>query len=84
MAKAEDKPKDGATSHTAGGTEIFFLQDYKVKDDIGTEYTAGSKVSMNAASAEHFVRRGVACLSSDKAAIAEFNRRKQESGEDEE
>lgn len=81
---AEPK-KANLTSHTPGGVEIFFLQDHKTKDDIGTEYKAGEKVSMNEDSAGHFIRRGLACLASDRVAIADFNRRiKEAEGESEE
>lgn len=40
--------------------KIQFLQDYTVKDDSGMEYTAGDTVTLEPASARHFINRGVA------------------------
>lgn len=41
--------------------KIKFLRDYTVKDpENPDEYEKGEKVTMNEASANHFVRRGIA------------------------
>ena len=40
--------------------KIKFLQFYKVKDDIGTEYQEGQTETMVDTSADHFITRGVA------------------------
>lgn len=61
MADTEKKPSPPAeTSHEGGSVQVAFLKDYQVKDEIATSYTKGSKVKMSEASANHFIKRGIA------------------------
>ena len=39
---------------------IEFLEDYTVRDQSGTQFTAGQVVAMDPASARHFVNKGIA------------------------
>ncbi len=48
--------------------QVRFIENYQVKDETKTSFTAGQQLSMRHDSALHFVNRGVAEIVADKEA----------------